>query len=137
MSCHDNPNIIAWNVNTSDLWTDKLLDTSSIDWISSKDLHFRGMAIIDETLYVANSKEDKSFIGQWICKKKADVEVSKHPDKLMFISNFTGVCKICSCNRFPTCMLQTSSLLTWFFKVYVFSSNLSDMVQNDEHFVRF
>ena len=107
MSCHDNPNIIAWNVNTSDLWTDKLLDTSSIDWISSKDLHFRGMAIMDETLYVANSKEDKSFIGQWICKKKADVEVTKHPAKLMFIGNFTGVCKIVNCNWFPTCTLQT------------------------------
>jgi len=83
MSCHDNPNIIAWDVTSSALATEELLDTSSIDWVSSDDLRFRGMAINDGVLYVANSKKSSSFIGEWSCES--------HRDKLSFIGNFTGL----------------------------------------------
>lgn len=92
MSCNEKPNIVAWNVNTSKLLTKKLLDTTSIDWISSKDLRFRGMAIMDDILFVANSKEDVSFIGKWSCQPDTKDGGSSNFDKLAFIGNFTGVC---------------------------------------------
>ena len=96
MSCHDNPNIIAYDVNTSTLYTSTLLDISDIDWISSDDLHFRGLTIHDNILYVANSKKSASFIGEWQCnkskqRKKHNGMQLRAASGLKFIANFTGV----------------------------------------------
>lgn len=88
MSCHDNPNIIAYDVNTSSLFSTTLLDISEIDWISSSDLHFRGLAIQDDILYVANSKKSASFIGEWQCNNQLNDSAASG---LKFIANFTGV----------------------------------------------
>ena len=86
MSCHDHPNIIVYDVNTSELVTTELLDISGIDWIDSDDLHFRGLAIESDILYVANSKKDYSFIGEWECNQS-----SQQNKSLPFMANFTGV----------------------------------------------
>ena len=90
MSCHSNPNIIVYDVNTSTLYTKTLLDTSAIDWIPSKDVNFRGMAISDDILYVANAKKSASFIGKWRCRNGGS-NVDEKSDGLAFVGNFTGV----------------------------------------------
>ena len=89
MSCHDNPNIIAYNFNTSKLTTSELLDISKVDWTKSDNLHFRGMAISDNILYVANSKKSASFIGKWQCNQQNTPNFDDNA--LKFIGNFTGV----------------------------------------------
>ena len=101
MSCHSNPNIIAYNVSNGELYTSELIDISNINWLSSSDdLHFRGLAIEENILYVANSKKSTSFIGKWQCNQNDKFiyqsnysanSTDSADSGLPFIGNFTGV----------------------------------------------
>eukprot|EP01083_Nonionella_stella_P044125 118934_1 len=93
MTCHDAPNIIAYDVNTTKLSTATLLDLSGVNWTSDDNLRFRGMAILYDILYVANSKKDASFVGKWRCNQTHTPKDGTNGDSdgLKFIANYTGL----------------------------------------------